>query len=66
VGADHARRVDQYLSAPARIFIVSSPPPNLGGRVANLDANVRVDGGTGNTACRWYGGLTARRPALPW
>jgi hypothetical protein len=48
--------VDLYLSASARIFIVSSPPPNLGGLVANLDANVTLGADTGNAGFRWYGG----------
>ncbi|MES2437983.1 MAG: PEP-CTERM sorting domain-containing protein [Verrucomicrobiota bacterium] len=50
--------VELFISAPTRIFIVSSPPPNLGGLVANLDENVTVGGETGNPLYRWYGGGT--------
>lgn len=48
--------VELFISTPTRIFIVSSPPPNLGGAVANLDGNVTLDGSTGNASYRWYGG----------
>lgn len=48
--------VELFVSSGARIFIVSSPPPNLGGVVANLDAGVILGGGSGNAAYQWYGG----------
>ena len=48
--------VDLFVSAPTRIFILSSPPPNIGGVVANVGENVTLAGGTGNALFRWYGG----------
>lgn len=48
--------VSLFLSSPTRIFIVSSPPPNIGGTVANLADKLAVGGETGNESFRWYGG----------
>lgn len=48
--------VELFISAPTRIFIVSSPPPNIGGIVANLDENLSLSGGSENAILRWFGG----------
>ena len=48
--------VELFISPGTRIFVASSPPPNIGGFVANLAAGVLLGGTTGTPAYQWYGG----------
>jgi hypothetical protein len=52
----HSAGVDLYIFSPARIFILSSPPPNFGGQVADIGEGAWIDGAIENEAFRWYGG----------
>lgn len=48
--------VELFISPGARIFVASSPPPNIGGFVTNLEAGVILGGESGTPAYQWYGG----------
>lgn len=50
--------IDFFIATENRAFIVSSPPPNLGGRMANLELAFLIgsDSGMGSDK-RWYGGF---------
>ncbi len=40
----------------SRVFIASSPPPNIGGTAASILGMVDIDGSSGNNSFRWYSG----------
>lgn len=43
-----------YLGS--RVFIQSSPPPNIGGSAASIQSGVEINAALGDLIFRWYGG----------
>ncbi len=45
-----------FHATSSRVFISSSPPPNIGGNVASILGGVEINGNSSNTLFRWYSG----------
>jgi hypothetical protein len=48
--------VDLLHLSTSRVFILTSPPPNIGGSVASIFEGTEIDGNSGNSLFRWYRG----------
>lgn len=51
-----------YHQPGTRVFILSSPPPNIGGSAASILGGTSIDGSLGDASFRWFEGT----PPLPW
>jgi hypothetical protein len=48
--------VGVFYATSSRVFIRSSPPPNIGGSVASILGGVEINASIGDSLFRWYNG----------